>query len=180
MLLETLVYDNRIFGLDATLLFQMCFQMLAVFILFLLGSYILIDPVRKVLNNRKERVMKDVRDAEESRLEAERLKDEYDIKLKQIHQTAEQILDDSRKKALAGEKQILLEAREEADRIIRNARREAELEKKRVNDEVKNEIISVASLLSEKIIGASVDDEMQSALFEQTLRELGDETWLSS
>ena len=180
MLLETLVYDQRIFGLDPQLLFQMCFQMLAVFILFLLGSYLLLDPVRKILSNRKERVMKDVREAEESRLEAERLREEYDKKIKEIHETAEEILDESRKKALAREEQIILEARQEADPIVENAHREAELEKKRVKDEVKNEIISVASLLSEKVIGASVDSEMQNRLFEQTLKEMGEETWQNS
>ena len=180
MLLDTLVYDQRIFGLDPQLLFQMCFQMLAVFILFLLGSYILLDPVRKILNNRKERVMKDVRDAEQSLLEAEALREEYDSKLKDIHQTAEQILDESRRKALAREEEILEEARKEADRIIENAQREAELEKKRVKDEVKQEIISVSTLLSEKIIGSSVDADKQNALFEQTLREMGEATWQNS
>lgn len=55
MLLEALKYDNRIFGLDPQLLFQVAFQMLAIFILFLLASYLLLDPVRKILNDRKER-----------------------------------------------------------------------------------------------------------------------------
>ena len=59
MLLEALKYDNRIFGLDPQLLFQVAFQMLAIFILFLLASYLLLDPVRKILNDRKERVMKE-------------------------------------------------------------------------------------------------------------------------
>jgi len=179
MLLEALVYDQRIFGLDPQLLFQMCFQMLAVFILFLLGTYILLDPVRKVLNNRKERVMKDINDARTSRQEAERFREEYDKKLKEIDKTAEKILSDTRKKALEREDKILEEARAEADRIIAGAHKEAELEKKRVKDEVKMEIISVASALSEKIIAASVDQETQDALFEQTLAEMGDETWLN-
>ena len=56
MLLEALKYDNRIFGLDPQLVFQVAFQMLAIFILFLAASYLLLDPVRKILNDRKERV----------------------------------------------------------------------------------------------------------------------------
>ena len=59
------------------------------------------------------------------------------------------------------------------------ARNEAELEKSRVKDEVKQEIISVAALMSEKIIGESVDQRKQNAIFEQTLKEMGEETWLS-
>ena len=55
--------------------------------------------------------------------------------------------------------------------------RGAELEQRRVNDEVKQEIISVASLLSEKLVASSLDREQQDALIEQTLKEIGDDTW---
>ena len=151
MLLEALKYDNRIFGLDPQLVLQVAFQMLAIFILFLAASYLLLDPVRKILNDRKERVMKEQKEAKESREQAIRFKDEYDI----------------------------ADARAEAARIMENAKREAELEKKRVKDEVKQEIISVAALMSEKIIAASVDEQTQNALFEQTLKEMGDKTWLN-
>lgn len=77
------------------------------------------------------------------------------------------------------ENEIILNAREEAGRIIAGAKEEAALEQKRVNDEVKQEIISVASLLSEKLVAASLDEEKQNALIEQTLREIGDDTWQS-
>jgi len=48
-----------------------------------------------------------------------------------------------------------------------------------VKDEVKQEMISVAALMSEKIVGASMDEEKQNALIEQTLSEMGDDTWLN-
>ena len=40
-------------------------------------------------------------------------------------------------------------------------------------------MISVASLMSEKIVAASLDADKQNALIEQTLEEIGDETWLN-
>ena len=159
MLLEALKYDNRIFGLDPQLVFQVAFQMLAIFILFLAASYLLLDPVRKILNDRKERVMKEQKEAKESREQAVRF--------------------NARKKAMQRENEIIADARAEAARIMENAKREAELEKKRVKDEVKQEIISVAALMSEKIIAASVNEQTQNALFEQTLKEMGDKTWLN-
>ena len=107
------------------------------------------------------------------------MKNEYDGKLKEIDKVAEQILSDSRKKALQRENEIIAEAKEEAGRIIASARQEAELEKKRVRDEVKQEMISVASLISEKFVAASLSPEQQNALIEQTLEEMGDETWLN-
>ena len=174
-----LTLDNRIFGLDPQLLFTLVFQGIAIFILFMAASYLLLDPVRKIMNDRKERVMKDQRDAARNKEEAVRMKDEYDGKLKDIDKVAEQILSDSRKKALQRENQIIADAKNEASRIIESARQEAELEKKRVKDEVKQEMISVASLMSEKIVAASMDEAKQNALIEQTLEEMGDDTWLN-
>lgn len=169
--------DDRIFGLDAQLLFNLVFQGIAIFLLFMAASYLLLNPVRKKLNDRKERVMREQREALENREAAVRMREEYDGKLKEINKVAEQILSDSRKKAMQRENEIIVNAKEEAGRIIAGARQEAELEQKRVNDEVKQEIISVASLLSEKFVASSLDKEKQNALIEQTLKEIGDDTW---
>ena len=171
--------DDRIFGLDAQLIFQLIFTGIAIFLLFMAASYLLLDPVRKKLNDRKEKVMREQREALENREAALRMREEYDGKLREINKTAEQILSDSRKKAMQRENEIILNAREEAGRIIAGAKEEAALEQKRVNDVVKQEIISVASLLSEKLVAASLDEEKQNALIEQTLREIGDDTWQS-
>ena len=174
-----LTLDNRIFGLDPQLLFNVAFQGIAMFLLFMAASRLLLDPVRKILNDRKERVMKEMKDAVSNREEAVRMKEEYDDKLKNVDRTAEQILSDTKKKAMQRENEIIAEAKNEAARIIESAHQEAELEKKRVKDEVKQEMISVAALMSEKIVGASVDADKQNALIRQTLEELGDDTWLN-
>ena len=108
--------------------------------------------------------MREQKEAREARDEAVRFKDEYDKKLKEIDRQAEQILSDARKKALRREDEIVAEARQEAERIVAAARNEAELEKSRVKDEVKQEIISVAALMSEKIIGETVDQRKQTAM----------------
>lgn len=169
--------DDRIFGLDAQLVFQLLFMGIAIFLLFMAASYLLLDPVRKILNDRKERVMREQREALENREAALRMREEYDGKLKEIDKVAEQILSDSRKKAMQRENEIIMNAKEEAGRIVAGARQEAELEQKRVNDQVKQEIIFVAALLSEKLVASSLDEEKQNALIEQTLKEIGDDTW---
>ena len=169
--------DDRIFGLDAQLVFQLLFMGIAIFLLFMAASYLLLDPVRKILNDRKERVMREQREALENREAALRMREEYDGKLKEIDKVAEQILSDSRKKAMQRENEIIMNAKEEAGRIVAGARQEAELEQKRVNDQVKQEIISVAALLSEKLVASSLDEEKQNALIEQTRKEIGDDTW---
>ena len=74
---------------------------------------------------------------------------------------------------------IVDEAKQEANRILDRANREVELEKNKVKDEVKQEMISVAAAMAGKVIEVSLDEDKQSQLIEDTLKEMGDETWLS-
>ena len=55
----------------------------------------------------------------------------------------------------------------------------AELEKKKVADEVKKEMISLAAVMAGRIAAASMDEEKQNALIEETLSEIGEGTWLN-
>ena len=110
--------------------------------------------------------------------EASKLRADYESKLKNINKEADQILADARKKAMKKEEEIVAQAKEEAARIISRANAEVELEKKKVKDEVKTEMIAVATAMAAKIITKSVDAKKQEALIEETLKEMGDQTWL--
>lgn len=48
--------DGRIFGLDLQLGFDVIFQAIAVFLMFMLLSYLLFEPVRRILEERKIRL----------------------------------------------------------------------------------------------------------------------------
>ncbi len=111
--------------------------------------------------------------------EAHRLKEEYETKLKEIDREAEEILSEARRKALSNENQIVAQAKEEAARILERARVEAELEKQKLSDEVKKEIISVASVMAGKVVAASIDTSVQNQLIDETLKEMGEKTWLN-
>ena len=91
----------------------------------------------------------------------------------------EEILSDARKKALANENRILADAREEAGKIIDNANREANLEKQKVVNEVKEEMVTVASAMAGKIVASSLNAADQKRLLDETLKEMGEDTWLS-
>ena len=94
---------------------------------------------------------------------------------------ARKMLND-RKNKIQGEleeNRIVEEARQEAARIMERARTEAALEKQKLADEVKREIISVASLMAGKVVAVSIDAGEQERLMEETLKEMGENTWLS-
>ena len=168
-----------LFNLDAQLLFDPILLAVAVFFLFLLMSYLLFNPARKLLENRKDRIASDLSDASKDKESAAALKAEYESKLKDIDKEAEVILSEARQKALKNESRIIDEAKEEASRIIRRAQEEAELEKRHAMDDMKQEMIQIASLMAEKVVSASINTKIQDKLVEETLKEMGESTWLS-
>ena len=179
MILLTGESMSRLFDLDWQLLADSCLMIIAIFFLFLILSYFLFNPARKMLEGRKEKIRNELETAKTAMQNAQSLKKEYEAKLKEIDKEAESILSEARRKALANENAIVAEAKEEAARILDRARVEAELEKQKMSDDVKREIIVVASLMAGKIVSASVDTAMQNQLIDETLKEMGDKTWLN-
>lgn len=171
--------DSYLFDLKPQLIHDAILSMIAVFTLFLVASNLLFNPVRQMLKKRQDKIQGELEDAKQNQDEAAALKAEYEAKLKDINAEAEEILSEARKKALANENRIIAEAKEEATRIRERAEQEAELEKKKAADDVKKEMISIASVMAGKVVAASIDTTVQDSLIEETLKEIGDNTWLS-
>ncbi len=171
-------YD-RMFGLDWQLLADASLTLVAVFVLFFIMSYFLFNPARRMLQNRKLKIQNELEEARTSLEKAEAMKADYEGRIRNIEKEAEDILSQARKKALANEAQIIAEAHTEAGRILEKARMEAALEKQKMADDVKKEMIEIASLMAGKVVSASIDTTVQDQLFEETLKEMGENTWLS-
>ena len=90
---------------------------------------------------------------------------------------AEKVLADAHKRGIENEKQIVKRAHEEADRIVEHASREAELEKQKVADDVKKEMVVLASMIAGKVVSASIDTKVQDKLVDDALKEIGESTW---
>lgn len=170
---------DYIFGLDPQLLVDSAITILAMFFVFLLLSYLLFNPARNLMEKRQEGIREQMETAAREKQDAIQFKAEYDEKIKNVQKETDEILSEVRKKALKKESVMLEEAREEAAQIVARANREVELEKSKVKDEMKQEIINVATAMAGKIVASSLDESKQSQLLADTLEEMGDETWLS-
>lgn len=169
--------EGRLFTLDAQFLFDTIVLAISMLLLFTLLSFILFNPVRDMLEKRKQRVKEDQETAKREREEAIAYKEEYDKKLREVDKEADDILSEARKRAMKNENKMIAEAKEEANRILNRANAEIELEKKRALDDMKQEMITIASMMAEKVVIASIDKEVQESLIEDTLKEMGEDTW---
>lgn len=179
MVLASAEMEPRLFDLDLQLIADSVLMIIAVFTLFLIASHLLFNPVRDMMQNRQNRIKSELETAASDMENARALKEEYEAKLKDIDKEAEAILGEARKKALANENKIVSDAKEEAARIIERASVEAELEKSKAVDEVKREMVVLASLMAGKVVDAAIDTTVQDSLIEETLKEIGEGTWLS-
>ncbi len=168
---------ERVIGFDPQLLHDAILLAIAVFFLFMLLSYLLFDPARKLLQDRTERIKGELAQAANDQEEAARLRKEYEEKLANIDSEAEVILSEARQKALKNQTRIEEEARAEASRIIARANEEAALEKKRVADEMKKEMVTIAAMMAQKVVAANINTSIQESLVDATLKEMGDSTW---
>ena len=170
---------ERLFNIDAQLLFDTVVMACSMLVLFTAMSYLFFNAVRDMLEKRKQRVADEQETAKKEREEAIVYKEEYEQKLKEADKEAQVILSEARKKATKNEEKIVAEAKEEAARIVDRARNEIELEKKRALDDMKQEMISIATMMAGKAVAASVDVNIQDSLIDETLKEMGEQTWLS-
>lgn len=170
---------ERLFNLDMQLIADSVLTAVNVFFLFIAASYLFFNPVRDFLKSRQDRIQNDLDTAEQEKKSAIGMKEEYEAKLKDVNKEAEEILSEARKKAMKNEAKIVEEAKLEAARIIEHARKEAELEKKRAVDDMKKEMVAIASCMAGKVVAASIDTTVQDSLIDETIKEMGDKTWLS-
>ena len=170
---------ERLFDLDLQLLHDAVLTLISVLVLFFIMSYFLFNPVRDFLEKRKNKIAQDLSEASSQKEEALALKQKYDEKLGAVDKEAEEILKEARKKALATENRIVAEAKEEAARIISRANDEAVLAKQKVADDVKKEMITLASAMAGKVVAANIDTAVQESLIDETLKEIGESTWLN-
>lgn len=177
--LLTATMKPRLFDLDFQLLHDAALTLIAMFVLYLVLGYFLFNPVRAMLTKRQNKIAAELSEAAEAEANAKALREEYEAKLANIEKEADEILSDARRRALNKETQIIAEAKEEAQRIMERAHVEAELEKSKVADEVKKEMIQVAALMAGKVVSANINTEIQNQLIDETLKEIGEGTWLS-
>ena len=168
---------ERLIGFDVQLLHDAAIMGISIFILFFGLSYLLFNPVKDVLKRRRERVLSELEDASTKSKDAKELKALYESKLKDISLERDRILEDARKKAKLKEADIIAKAEQEAKIITQRADKEIELEKRKALDELKREIVDIASVMASKALSSSMDMNMQKALIDEALKGIGESTW---
>ncbi len=169
--------DPFVIAFTADTAIQVIMHIVLVLVLFYILHRLLFEPVRTILDERKEKIATEYDKIESSSKEVEKLKAEYESKLKNINKEADQILAHARKRAMRRKEELINEAKEESALIIKRTELEITRERAQMRDDVRKEIITVATVMASKFIAESLDEKKKAELVNKTFSEIGDDVW---
>lgn len=140
------------------------FTILNILILFFALKKILFGRLTEFMEKRSKSIEDTLQNAEETKQMIEKMKVEYDEKLKAARIEGQQIAAEYKDRALKEYNDIIGEAKKSAEKIIIETRAELEVEKQQVMASIKDDISNLVMLASEKLIKENVDTEVNQKL----------------
>ena len=122
-------------------------------ILFFILKKFLYKPVKRILAARQAEYDAKFAEADGKLAEANEVKAALDEKFAAADDEADRIIKDAKDNAERRGQAIVTEAKDKADLIVRNAESEAELRRRKAEESIKDDIADVSVEIAEKIIG---------------------------
>ena len=128
-------------------------------------------PVLKMLDDRKQKIQASLDYAEQVKRDAANQQKEFE---KKLDETRREIQAASAAASQAGEKErevILAQARDEARKLVEQAKSQIDYERKQMLSDLREEVIRLSMLTSQKVIGQSLDEKAHHRLVDEFLKQ---------
>ena len=135
---------------------------------------LLLNPVKKVIAERKAKADSQIADAEKLRTEAEAMKAEYEQNLQNARSEANQIVASAQKTAAARSEELLGEARAQAAALKQKAEADIAQERKKAVNEVKDEIGGMAMEIASKVVEREIREADHKDLIDEFIKNVGE------
>lgn len=129
--------------------------------------------ISKTLEARQESIKADYEAAESAKAEAESLKNDYQAQLAQARDEASRIVEEARQAGESVRADVVSRAETEATAIKERAAADMSGERDRVAAGLKREVADLSLDVAEKVLGSSLDRSAQQSLVNQYIDELG-------
>ena len=135
---------------------------------------LLLNPVKKVIAQRKAKADSQIADAEKLRTEAEAMKAEYEQNLQNARTEANEIVANAQKTATARGEEIVGEARAQAAALKQKAEADIAQERKKAVNEVKDEIGGIAMEIASKVVEREISEKDHKDLIDEFIKNVGE------
>ena len=135
---------------------------------------LLLNPVKKVIAERKAKADSQIADAQKLRTEAEAMKAEYEQNLQNARTEPNQIVAAAQKTATARSEELLGEARAQAAALKQKAEADIAQERKKAVNEVKDEIGGMAMEIASKVVEREIREADHKDLIDEFIKNVGE------
>ncbi|MEG0255535.1 MAG: F0F1 ATP synthase subunit B [Vagococcus sp.] len=130
-------------------------------------------PVVKMMQDREEKIASDIDNAEQSKVEADKLEKQRQTELKQSRTEAQNIIAQAKDTAENNAHAILVDAQEHATRIKKQAQEDLRIERERMIDEAKKEVADLSVEIASKILKKELSASTHQELIQSSIEKLG-------
>jgi F-type H+-transporting ATPase subunit b len=146
-------------------------QLVSFLILLGLLIYVGYKPIRKMLDERANRIKESMEQAEATKQEYERAKVAVQEQIGKARQEGQAVIGQATQIGDRLKEEAKEEARKEAQVIVDRTRVELERERDKAIDDLRREFVDTAILAAEKVINEALDKEKHRKLIEEALEE---------
>lgn len=153
---------------------DMIYQLVAFIILLLLLKKFAWGPLMGVMKQREEHIANEIDAAEQSRIEAKKLLEDQRNLLKEARNEAQTLIENARKHGDVQREEIIVAARTESERIKESAKLEIEQQKEKAVAAIREQVASLSVLIASKVIEKELSAEDQEKLINEYIQEVGE------
>ena len=149
------------------------FNVLNILVLYLFLKKFLFKPVTAMMEKRTETITANLEAAEAAKVEANRLKEEYEADIADAKSEAAKIIKAAREQAELEYNNKMVEFDQVTARKMAEAEKTIAIEREKSIQSAQDEIATIALLAASKIIGKSVNDSINKEMLGDFIKEVG-------
>lgn len=154
--------------------YELLFQVINTFLVFVLLKKLLFKPVLAVIEAREKDIQNNLAQGEKAKTEGISLKKEYEGKIESAKAEGQEIVKNATVRAEQKSEEIITAAKEEANSLKEKASKDVEQERQKVMNEIKNDISDIALLAASKVIEKDIDKSKHEELINNFIKEVGE------
>ena len=131
-----------------------------------------LPAVRNMMDERTERIRADLDAAENAKVEAVRVQEEYSRQLADAKAESARIIEEARQAADSVRRDLIQRAEQEAAELRQRNAEQLEGERARIMGELQGQVTALAIELAEKVVEANLDAEANTRLIESYINQL--------
>ncbi|WP_071393289.1 F0F1 ATP synthase subunit B [Bacillus tuaregi] len=151
------------------------FQLVMFIILMALLKKFAWGPLMGIMKQREDHIAGEISAAEQSRVESKKLLEEQRDLLKQARSEAQELVENAKKQGDVQREEIITAARDEANRLKENAKLEINQQKEQAVAAIREQVASLSVLIASKVIEKQLNEKDQEKLINQYIQQIGEE-----